>query len=166
MNIIRSWFMQRSKEYWVVFSYDSVSQKRSYRFGNLTDSHSHSLKKIDEVFLTLKKLPTHSDLEFSNMSNLDQWQGSQGWTVDTVLYRVRKEKKASCACNRSWHLDFAKDVISFKLFTQSLRGCDKYMALTGIFSHWISPDWSLKLSKTTITYSWILTLVPTIGCQL
>ena len=72
LNLIRSLFGQRNKEYWVVFSSDSVSQKRSYRFGNLTDSHSHSLKKIDEVFLTLKKLPTHSDLEFSNMSNLDQ----------------------------------------------------------------------------------------------
>ena len=37
VNIIRSLFGQRNKEYWVVFSSDSVSQKRSYRFGNLTD---------------------------------------------------------------------------------------------------------------------------------
>ena len=32
---------------------DSVSQKRSYRFGNLTDSHSHSLKKKLMRFFSL-----------------------------------------------------------------------------------------------------------------
>ena len=37
LNLIRSLFGQRNKEYWVVFSSDSVSQKRSYRFGTLTD---------------------------------------------------------------------------------------------------------------------------------